>query len=415
MVLRVKNISKILYWLIAISAFFQLQPYFIWHKKSLNIIFSIITLSLYFIVYIRFNKKISLININITILAILVNSYLNYSSLNGVLLNNFLMSPIYIFILLPNKEKRLIYKIFIKIFAIALIPGIVIWIFNSLNIELQWKVLEPLNSLKTEAGIYYKQYWGSVVLYNPHNISKFYRLCGMFDEPGVIGTIVSLILVNEKYKIKSNRINKILCLGGVLSFSLFFYLVTIIYYLISSILEGNKKNSILLISIIVLFGMFNTGIIKNEFIEKNILSRLEIKDGKLSGDNRTDLYFNQRFDEFLNSKSSNIIFGMGKWTSDSDKEMAKSASWKKVVIDRGILGIALLIIFFIISAKIYGENKQGSIMVFAILLTIYQRPGVFNLPIIIIFIGGLVYQKNEIKKGKYDNKRGEIYEKCFNI
>lgn len=382
--------------MISITAFLQLQPYFIWNNNVVRFSYIIILFILCYFLIISKSLKIQHKDFALLLFAIFITIYINYDGFKIAVVNLILTIPLFVFIIMPIEDKKKIYYYFSYIFAIALLPSIIIYILHLFNINFNGAYLEPLNPLKTEAGMYYKQFFGAVKLVNPHSsmTGRLYRLCGMFDEPGVVGTISALILVGKRYQIKNNYINIILFIGGILSFSLFFYIITLVYYFIASILERKQKNMIISLILLSVLSMISAGVIKNDFINNTIIERMSIKDGKLQGDNRTNDYFEAKYSEFLDSGVSKVMFGLGRGTTHNDKLLEASASWKKFVIDRGFVGLAMLILFLLVTTFMYNKTKSGFILLVVIIASIYQRPGIFDLPNILIFSGGLITQAN---------------------
>lgn len=386
------------YILISIVAFLQLQPYFIWNNLYIRYIYTAIFLiSISFLLIFK-SLKLERNNLILSIFASIIILYLNYSGFKIAILNLIFNIPLLVFILLSKKDKKMVFEYFSCIFAISLIPGIIIYVFHFLNINLSWSYLVPLNSLKTEEGIYYQRYFGSVILINPYVAqTKLYRLCAMFDEPGVVGTICALILAGHGYHLNKNKANIILLIGGILSFSLFFYLITLFYFIIDSIFEKKYKNLIIGLVFLVILGIFSSGVIKNDFIQENIIDRIEIKDGKLQGDNRTTEYFDTAFNEFLENGTSTLLFGMGSGASSTNKLIEASASWKKLVYDSGFVGLGMIICFLLITVIMYNKTKSGIFFFLVVIACMYQRPGIFDLPNLTVILGGLIYQANSFE------------------
>lgn len=384
--------------IISITAFLQLQPYFVWNNNVIRFSYIIILFMLCYYLIISKSFKIQNKNLALLLFAIFIITYINYDGFKIVIVNLILTIPLFVYIIMSTEDKKKIYYYFSFIFAITLLPSIIIYILHLFNINFNGVYLEPLNPLKAEAGMYYKKFFGAVTLVNPHSpmTGKLYRLCGMFDEPGVVGTISALILAGNRYKIKKNYINILLFIGGILSFSLFFYIITLVYYFIDGILEKKHKNIIIGLILLSVLSIFSMGVIKNDFVNNTIIKRMSIKDGKLQGDNRTTDYFEAKFKEFLGSGLNTVMFGMGRGTSHNDKLLEASASWKKVVYDRGFLGLGMIILFLIIITFMFNKTKSGFILLLIIIVSIYQRPGVFNLPNILIFSGGLIVQASMV-------------------
>ena len=117
------------------------------------------------------------------------------------------------------------YKTFISIFL--LISLVVYFAVLWLNIDLPYNSIKTLNSVKPDD---YRAYPFLAVYDSDYGFVR-YRFCGPYDEPGVIGTMVSIILYGERYNLKDYR-NLVLFIAGICSFSMFFFVVTAIYYIV---------------------------------------------------------------------------------------------------------------------------------------------------------------------------------------
>ena len=403
------GIVVILNIMLSVSAFLDLNPYFIWKNHYIKYLFVIpIFIIVYYLILLK-KIKIEKHEIILIIFAIFIIIYFKDSGLVISMKALVANIPILVYILIPKESKEKVYVFFTYIFAIALVPSMLIYALNLLNMDLKWVHLEALNPIKTSFGIFYKQYFGAVTYQDPAEIltGGLYRLCGMFDEPGVVGTMAVLILVAEEFQIKKNYKNIVILIGGILSFSLAFYLMTIIYFFLSFILRKEYKTGKKSIAVFVLLSIilvFASGIVKNEFINTKVIDRMTVSDGKLKGDNRSSSYLDYRFNEMLKGGVGNMLFGMGSEATHSDSLIEADASWKKLVYESGFLGLGMIVIF-LITATFFTNRKINGIIFFIILfISMYQRPGVFNLSILIVFIGGLSYQSSlpdKIRENKH--------------
>ncbi len=392
---RICNVT-ILNLLFSITAFCGFAPYFIWHE---NIIiyyaFVVITFSFYLILLFTHTLTIQYKNLNLFLFTIFIITYMNFSDLETFARSIIINISLFSYILMTMENKKKIYTYLSYIIAISLLPSIIVYVCHQFNIELNWSYLKPMNPLKTASQCYYKQYFGAVILTSPHSpqIQGLYRLCGMFDEPGVVGTLSALLLIGDRLQIKKNFRNIVILIGGILSFSLAFYILILVYLGMLSLLDKNYKNVIIIMIFVILIGLFNTGVIENDFINNRLIQRMQLQDGRLQGDNRTSRYYESQFEVFLESGFSNIIFGMGKGASIANPYMAGSSSWKNVVYDNGFVGFSLLILFLVIITLTFNRTKYGIMFLLIMLASIYQRPGVLNLSYMSVFLGGLANLK----------------------
>lgn len=207
------------------------------------------------------------------------------------------------------------------------------------------------------------------------------RLCGIFNEPGWMGTICAMLLIAENLNLKSKG-NIILFFAGILAFSLAFWLLLLLYYVIDSV-YNRKKKSILIIVLAVAFYYYlphiQTG---NEMIDK-FLERFIIEDGQLAGNDRTTDDLMIIWNEVVND-SSKLWLGLGRdigWTG--------SSSYLSLIIKYGILGCIIIYFpFFFLLILHFRKSKYALLLIVAFIASMYQRPHIFMLIFFIILIGG---------------------------
>ena len=167
-----------------------------------------------------------------------------FSSINGELYFGLLGLMILCgFCVLPNIVKANIYRKYRLWIIVMSILGIIAYLSYSLNLGLPYKIVD-FYSVGVE-GLYI-DYFFSVLLKGVFDL----RLCGLFNEPGFLGTIIALILIIEKCNLKKVG-NVIMLIAGVLTFSFAFYVILIIYFLMRML-----KRPLTVIAIFSIFAVF---------------------------------------------------------------------------------------------------------------------------------------------------------------
>jgi hypothetical protein len=354
----------------AVMLFLLLQPYFVWNFSSLYFATPLIIL---IIIYSRINLKntISLILFSFLYLYIGIMNELNYFGI---------IYFICIVLLATGCDSYidLVMKLLIKIFAILLVPSIILYILNMFfGIYLPTNIIDP--PLEIRQYNYITQIF--LVTENKPSFILLQRFYGYFDEPGVIGTFASVFLIMQKMNL-NKWYNKVILVGGILSFSLAFYLSVIVYILIYS----STKNRILT-SIVIIF------IISNELFYDTmsfyIYDRIQIEDWKLAGDNRVQgENFNIWFQGYAISSES--IFGLG--AKATDIYNYGGASYKDLIVAYGWILFLLYNAYFIVLAKIKLKYiNDTSIFILVLLIIMYQRPFVTNIMYVFILFGVISY------------------------
>lgn len=406
------TINTVLVWILSITAFIQLRPYFVWSTYDnklltllvpLTLIVSGVFISLFILTS---NKKINGLTLSTVIFLSIVWIYIKMRGIDSISFsdfsNNFLLIVIMIgFFMLDKKDRSEVFNKFLLIFAISLMSAIIIWIFKSIGINLPWKSLQTSHVGKASLGGYYQKYFGSVFLYYPN--STFLRLSAMYDEPGVVGTFSALFLIADDFRFKRRLRNIIILVGGILSFSMAFYVLIIVGAAIKSFNKGFFKFSIILVVLIIAFQVLFTMETDNIIITEVFQKRFKIIDGSFSGDNRAIQSFDYAFGEFIHGDSVRVLFGYGNNAAANNPLMYGSYTYKMLIYDYGIIGFTIYLGWIIYATqKMDGFNKKCILLMIVFIISIYQRPYVITIPYIFMLFGGYANLK-EIENPQFIN------------
>ncbi|HDR4866269.1 TPA: transcriptional regulator [Bacillus cereus] len=384
---------KIYIFMAAFLGFLWLNPFFTWNNSIIPL-FGIIHISVFLLWISISDYKINKSNIFSAFLAFILIAIFSFKDEN-IIRNLWLYSVSLIpLVLIRNEERLKIYDNFIKIVAISLIPAIAIAILLFVGIDLQWSQLSSTSWTKP----YYRNYFNLSIYHFFNGSDQRYflpwggsidRICGMFDEPGVVGTISGLILASKGFSLRRGY-EKILFVAGICSFSFAFYVIAFLYILI-------KKYKYALLSIGVLLILMNT-VPKDTYVYEKILYRLELGNNELEGNNRANAAFEQIYKEFL--QDGNLLLGMKEkeYFYKANAYGSEALSWKTFVVVNGFLLFVLHTIYFMGHAF---AMRNRYIWIFCIIyfLSIYQRPYDFSLSYWLIFLGGLAaFNKMSISK-----------------
>ena len=138
------------------------------------------------------------------------------------------------FLLFDEKIHKNTLKVFINIYALVSIPSILMFFLLAAGVNLEWEYLEPYSKAKQSTGVYYREYFGMVVLSTQIftlGSGELFRLCSVFPEPGVVGTVSALLLTVTRFEIKNWK-GVTLLVSGLLSFSLAFYVLAGLYLIL---------------------------------------------------------------------------------------------------------------------------------------------------------------------------------------
>lgn len=397
------RISTIVEWITAIAGIITIVPYFIWSTYRnglfwgerigtipLVLMVTGIMISLYLLnMGIGVSKRI----MYISILMIVVFCFSIPISGAGIrIFPSMIMTYliIAIFVLLPNDNKYRIFEKFRFLFAASLIPSIIIWAVLQLGINLPAGRITPMQEGYIING--YSYIWYPLSVFTDVG-GAFPRFCGIYNEPGIVGTVGALLLVASNMKLKIDWKNIVILIGGILSLSLAFYLTVGIYIFFTIMRRGARWGICAAVTFLLIYGVF----MSLEFSESNpvssklniIQSRLVIKDGKLAGDNRTSPEFEAIFRNFMAAGGKRLWFGNGEGSSQNLG--VDVCSYQNLIYDFGVIGFLLLMGWLVSgywSQYIKKLNSSCMVLLTIYLINIYQRPYVFQLYYMIILFGG---------------------------
>ncbi|WP_199804730.1 polymerase [Bacillus toyonensis] len=381
--------------LAAFLAFLTLEPFFVWGNRLKELV-GCVYITYFFLIAAKYNvisrKDIKLAFF--TIFLILLYSF-RYDEVYKILYSFlFLCAVLVPFVLLINEIKLKIYDCFIKIIAISYIPAIIVAFLLLLGIDLSWDNLISYSTSKSN----YRQYLWSANYAVYYGFSEQYffsyggsidRICAMFNEPGVVGTVSALILISKKLKL-DRLYEKIILIAGILSLSMAFYTLIGLYLLIK-----NKKHLILFFIAYILLFSFTP---KDSYLYNRILYRFEINSEGLAGNNRTNEGFEYVYKDFKAGNIKEQFLGIGEkeYFNKALNYKSEALSWKTFMVINGYLLFILHVLFFLyLSLK--EKNKASIIFAVFYFMAIYQRPFDFSLGYWLIFFAGILYSLNKEK------------------
>lgn len=304
--------------------------------------------------------------------------------------------------LLPQDYKIYTYNIFRWIFTVSLIIPIIIFVLTVCGIEVPYSELQSYEIVKQNIGVSYKLYPFAITRIQKYQ-PAFYslKLCGIYDEPGRVGTLCGLILTSEQFKLKKRKSNIILLIAGVMTFSLAFYFIIGIYFVIKGMVN-KQKGIFIILSIVAVYIIF----INFPFTNSDMLQfqmRFKFANGTLVGDNRTnESYMNLVINGFGKNLKT-ILFGQGAGSLAAIQAMntIDGSSFYSLLYDYGIVGFFAQIIWIILYCL---QEKTKRIyclpILFIYLANMYQRPSMFSFTFMLVLFGGIeTIKSNNITKG----------------
>lgn len=304
----------------------------------------------------------------------------NLEGANGVM---FLMLISFLF--LDRYSMNEVYKKYRNIMILVSALGIIAY----LNVIVQ---LFPIEIYPYYEGLEGALYFVMGPIYVYANAETGIRLCGIFNEPGYLGTVLALILCVEKYNLR-NKGNVIMLVASICTMSFAFYLISFLYLFFKNI--GNIKKIMIgvasIVTVLVLLNLFPLFVNIEEISPgvENLISRFSVtENGKFSGDNRTDLYVDEAFEKIFYSEK--IIYGNGGGYARSIASKGTS-SIVLMIVDYGFLGIIISYGTLLLSSLVFNKVTVSSLAyILVFFISTYQRPDIFLLTYFVLLFGGLV-------------------------
>jgi len=288
------------------------------------------------------------------------------------------------------------YKIFVKLFLISTIPSGIILLLHVFGIQ------SIVPSYTIFEGRPFIVFPGTVL--QPMEFTNiagitFYRISGIMGEPGGLGAISILILMAEKMNL-NKRSNQYILAIGLISFSLAFYVLLILYFLLEILFDKSQVSKYKLVVIFVFLGLI---LMNSSFYEYYIGKRVSDIDieNPSARNTRTSVTALDFFRKFLNQDLNAIMIGHGYGGNIdiSAIEGAQGINYMAYFYNFGLLNVFSL--FFLIFLILY-KKEYRSYSIIALLIIIssfYQRPYIFNNGYLFLFFA-LSYRSEEVSREK---------------
>lgn len=204
------------------------------------------------------------------------------------------------------------------------------------------------------------------------------RFYSVFDEPGVLGTFSAFVLFGNSYKMNWKTI--VILIGGFFTYSMAFYVLTMLGILIT---YWRRPAVLLRITIpIAIIGCMGFLYLKNDLaFQQAVLYR--ITGNKISDlvESRNAYEVNQYYDKI--SDNEQILFGVG-FDKMTNLGLFNGASYKHFIIEYGLIGLfTIALMYFLMLRKRYDFYTWGTYIMFAASFT--QRPLLWSSWQIILF------------------------------
>ncbi len=268
---------------------------------------------------------------------------------------------------------------YINTVAILTVPGLLIHLLLLFNTNLDYQLITLGERDLLTRNYYY------VAIFNDYEFLRFgyltlARMCGMFEEAGMLGTIIAILLAADIVAFPAKKARHILLIMiGIMTLSLTFY-VLLGFYILYYVCRHYLKPTALVTSLTAITGLSVLLAVAvpadmRDAFDSLIVSRLVISDGGLAGDSGRISYA-ERFSEYQSRASvPKLVFGNGAKSNRKDSG-ADYGDYRSIVYENGYLGLLLMIMFasyFTIYLPLVNGQFALALISSSTLLSFYHR------------------------------------------
>ena len=330
------------------------------------------------LIYLKRKAKIDILIV--VIIYWLFTHLFTYTEQNLAIINTvFLLS----LALLTDDDLVLIFSMYKKFMVVICAIGIICYLTYAINFPIQLPHSQ-VSYYSLRESHYYIDYFFCYLL----KMGSLLRLCGLFNEPGYLGTFLALILCADGFDIKKKE-NIILLLAGILTFSLAFYVILIICVALRY--TRSLKSFIITILLLIILILVIPEIAKMNDTMNYLMLRINFD----SLTSRTSKVFDVLYDEWRTSDKVFFGYGYGYCSSKILIDTEGTASYKKALVEFGIVGFVLYYLNLIIPAVKRAKGYTLSIVfVICFFISTYQRPYMYKLDYMILLFSAIAFSKS---------------------
>ncbi len=385
----------------ALIMFLYMQPFVTWTSYPLHNIFLILMLGclllgLLYEICIVFKNPF--VKRNVCYALIFAGTFAVYSYCTGKdslfgragIFLQYLFIVLFVFV--PKEDVTRIFQTYRKFIAMLLIPAVFFFLLRLAEIEWPYHLLSDYRVSSSRVYIHYPF---SILAAHMNSINlPSLRLCGFMDEPGALGTFIALILALDDVNLK-DIFNIILFVAGCMTLSTAFFLLLFFYLLCTrmSIQRLKRIPSKWLLFVLPLgIAVIVAG---QKGVLAKIFNKLSLEDVR-----GTSAIWTQTRIEF-GDNILKYLFGNGYYSGD----FGRFQSWTMLIYDIGIIGILITVLFILLVFYNHTNDKKRFIFRILFLVSMIQRPYIFTIPYMLLFLIGVQIvgekRKRVVSKNKF--------------
>lgn len=371
--------------------YLEYSPVFYYFNQVMNYLCILVGSLLVLKCGVKFTKE----RLRLTILLVVYPFFCFFYTVNGENMVPALFSLLscLIFVFLPENYQIKVFDIFYKIVLYTSAISCVLYVLYSVGINIGFKIVPYYSILHSQrATADYVKFF----IFAIYKSSFELRLCGIFNEPGGLGTICALLLIARYEYMK--KYEKIIMLITILfTFSLAGFILIFVFYAFRMV-RKNPKNIIFIFIFVVVFLILPYIDFGNERLNM-FFDRISITETGLSGLNRTKKWFDESYDTFMHTND--------KWFGRKEgyifpNDHGGNLSYKTFIVEYGIIGFGFWLFLWINNAlKLSKKNKDALLLIIFFVISLYQRPRILTgLYGFVLLFGGIKWlnAKAELSK-----------------
>lgn len=305
-------------------------------------------------------------------------------SVFGLMVRLLMAFPIVILFSRPEFVKK-VFDVFFTIFSVLMFLSVFSYVLFLLGLSPELGMLtSPLEPDR--------EYIHFPFLVMEKHMVDMFRFAGPFDEPGVVGTISALVLCAKNYNLRDWR-SIVVLIAGILSTSLFFYLLSLFYLVAYSLIV---KKKLWVVAAMVFAGvLFYDKTKDNPIVYDRVWRRLEwnASSHQIEGDSRTSVEGRKYYKSTIGSLE--WFFGLDD-PSYYNNITKGSSSYMNIIMWHGALFFFLYAfsILLFIKRQVPSLSKRF-ILYFVIVVNLYQRPDLFGMSVFFFYASMACFSRGE--------------------
>ena len=404
--------SQLFAWAVAVSAWLSLLPYFLWsHREAGLFAAALIVGSAAIDAW--WDRRGESFAARDVLAAVGLALFLVYITAQPTVGGGhspwvFVLPTVAAIFAARGEDRALAFSHFELIFVLSLIPGIITLLLMVAGVPVAFSVRPPPTALFAATGHQILEGFGAVFIDTNSQLLPWggllSRLCGMYDEPGMVGTTAALMLAARRFDVRCWR-GVLLWIAGTLSLSLAFVVLGLLGFGIRTVTRREWKPTFLAVPV-VLGGLLALGILRptvsdtvvprvNVTAPSGVAEPLHFADARVRQvevvNNRSRPEMDALLQRYLASNWPTLLFGIA---SDASVVYGgASAVWTRVLTNHGLIGLTLLAVVFVgyaISALRRTPDLLGmAVFLVCFALSFYQRPVIWLPYNLLLFFGAV--------------------------